>query len=42
MRKNIPENVSELTNLWFKSARKFVAIRLEMESIYREEQKLMP
>ena len=28
--KNIPENVSKLTNLWFKRTKNFVAIRSEM------------
>ena len=37
MRKIIPENVSELINLWFKSARNFVAIRPEMKSTERNK-----
>ena len=30
--KNIPENVSKLTNLWFKRTKHFIAIRSEMQS----------
>ena len=29
-KKNIPENVSKLTSLWFKRTKNFVAIRSEM------------
>ena len=36
MNKYFSENNSELTNLWFKSARNFVAVGPEME--YREEE----
>ena len=35
--KIIPENVCELINLWFKSARNFVAIRPEIKSTERNK-----
>ena len=36
-KQNIPENVSELTNLWSKIARNFVAIRPEIESTQKNK-----
>ena len=42
IKKNIPESISMLTNLWFKRTKTFVAIRSEMKSTEWNKKKKCP